>query len=88
MTRRNSKDPKIVEMFKAGVGGKFAAFCVFDSDVDTFGKSLRQGLLSTAEEILGRQTEKIQVLVSKEVLGVCNQRGQLKQRKYTRLKQD
>ena len=30
------KNPKIAEVFQATVGGKFAARCVLDSDVDTF----------------------------------------------------
>ena len=51
------KDPKITEMFPAKVGGKFAALCVLDSDVDTLANSIKDGLLSTAEEVLRRQKE-------------------------------
>ena len=46
------KDPKIAEVFQAKVGGKFAALCVLDSDVDTLADSLKEGLLSSVEEVL------------------------------------
>ena len=62
------KDPKIAEMFQAKVGGKVAALCVLGSDVDTIANSLKEGLLSTAEEVLGRQRKKIQPWVTHEVL--------------------
>ena len=35
----------------------FAALCVLDSDGDNLANSLKEGLLSTAEEVLGRQEE-------------------------------
>ena len=69
-------------MFKAKVGGKFAALCVLDSDVDTIANSLKEGLLLTAEEVLGRRRTKIQPWVTNEVLDLSDQREQLKQ-KYT-----
>ena len=40
---------KIAEVFQPQIGGKFAALCVLDSDVDTLANSLKEGLLSTAE---------------------------------------
>ena len=81
MTWRNSEDAKIAEVFQAKVGGKFAALWVFDSDVDTLASSLKEVLLSTAEEILGRQWMKIQPWVINKVLNLCNQRLQVKQQK-------
>ena len=35
------KDMKIMEVFQARVGGKFAALYVLDSDVDTLANSLK-----------------------------------------------
>ena len=63
--------------------GKFVALCVLDSDVDNLTYSLKEGLLSTAEEVLGKRRKKIQPWVTKEVLDQCDQRRQLKQQKYT-----
>ena len=68
-------------MFQAYTGGKFAALCVLDSDVDTLANSLKEGLLSTAEEVLGRQ-KKVQPWVTNEFLDLCDQRRQLKQEKH------
>ena len=77
------KDPKSAEMFQARVGGKFAALCIFDSDVDTLASSLKEGQLSTAEEVLWRQRKKIQPWVTNEVLDLYTQTWQLKQQKFT-----
>ena len=49
------KDPKIAEVFQAKVGGKLSALCVLDSDVDTPANSRKEGLLSTAEEVLWKR---------------------------------
>ena len=37
----------------------FAALCVLDSDGDNLANSLKEGLLSTAEEVLARQRKNI-----------------------------
>ena len=44
-------------MLEARVGGKFAALCVQESDVDILANSVKEVLLSTAEEVLGRLEE-------------------------------
>ena len=61
-------DPKTAEVFNAKVGGKFSALCILDSDTDTLVNSLKEGLLATAEGVLGRQRTKIQPWVTNEVL--------------------
>ena len=73
------KDPKIAEVFQTKVGGKFAALCVFDSDIDTLANRLREGLLATAGGVLWRQRTKIQSRVPNEVLDLCDHRRQLKE---------
>ena len=77
------KDPKIADVFQVKVGGKFAALCVLDSDVDTLANSLKEGLLPIAEEVLGRQRTKIPPWVTNKVLDLCDQTRQLKEQKYT-----
>ena len=68
---------KIGDMAK--VGGKFAALWVLDSNVDTLMNSLKEGLLSTADE---ETEDKDSAFGHKnEVLDLCNQRWQLKQQK-------
>ena len=56
----NLKDPNMSEVFQAKVGRQFLALCVLGSDVDTLANSLKEGLLLTAEEVLGRQRTTIQ----------------------------
>ena len=45
--------------------------------------SLKEGLLSTAEEVLWRGRKKIQPWAINMVLDLCDQRRQLKQQEYT-----
>ena len=56
----------------------FAAISVLDA----LANSLKEILLSTAKEILRNQKKKIQPLVTNEVLGLCDQRRQLRRQKY------
>ena len=67
-------------MFQAKVGRIFAALCILDSDIDTLATSLKGGLLATAEGVLGTLRTKIQPWVTNEVLDLCDQREQLKQK--------
>ena len=53
------KHPEIAEVFLAKIDRKFAALCVFDSDVGTLLNSLEVPL-STTVEVLGRQRKKSQ----------------------------
>ena len=52
------------------------ARCSLRSDVDTLSNSLKEVLLSTTEEVFGRQRKKIQSWVTNEVSNLCNPRGQ------------
>ena len=66
------KDSKIAEVFQAKGGGKFAALFALDSDVETLANCLKEVLLSTVEEILGSQSEKLQPWTTNEVLDLCD----------------
>ena len=52
------KDLKIAEVLQTKVGGKFAALCILDNDVETLTNSLKEVLLSTADKVLGRQRKR------------------------------
>ena len=76
------KDPEVAEAFQAQVGGKFAALNILDSNVDTLANDIKEVLLTTAEETLGKKRKKIQPWVTNEVLDLCNKRRELRKRKY------
>ena len=65
------KDLKIAVAFQAKVG-ETAAICVLGRSEDTFANSLKEVLLSTVEEVPGRQRKKIKPWVTNEVLDHCN----------------
>ena len=87
---------KTTEVFQAKVGGKSAALCILDSDIDTLdndidtldndieilANSLKERLFTTVEGSLWRQRMKFQPWVTNEVLDLCEQREQMKH-KYT-----
>ena len=77
------KDPEIAEVFQAQAGGKFAALQVLDSDVDALANNIKEVLLTTADEVLGRKWKKIQPWVTKEVLDLCDRRHELRGQKHT-----
>ena len=76
-------DPEVADIFQAQVGGKFAALNLLISDVDTLASDFREVLLTTAEEVLGRQRKKIKPWVTQEVLDLCDKRRQLRAEKHT-----
>ena len=57
--------------------------CVLDNDVDTLTKSLKEVLLSTAEEVFGKQRKKFRPWVTNAILDLYDKRPQLQQQKYT-----
>ena len=68
-------------MFRPKADGEFVALCVLNSDIDTAANSLKEVLLSLKRSL--GDTRKIQPWVAVEVLGLYDQRRQLKQEKYT-----
>ena len=76
-------DPEIAEVFKAKVGGKFAALNILDSEVDSLASDIKEVLLTTAEDVLGRRRRKIQPWVTNEVLCLCDKRRVMKGKRHT-----
>ena len=54
------KDPKVTKVFQAQYGGKFAALNLIDRDVEMLTDDIKEVLLTTAEEVLGKRWKKIQ----------------------------
>ncbi|XP_071500074.1 uncharacterized protein [Diadema antillarum] len=79
----NSKYPEAVEIFKAQVGGKFAVLSVLDNDIDTLAGNIKEVLLTTADEVLGKQQKRSKPWVTTEVLDLCDKRRELRHAKHT-----
>ena len=71
------KDPDI-----ATIGGKFAPLLTAHLDIDSFNNELNQQFVDTAEEVLGRARGKKQVWMTDDVLEICDQRRELKKRRF------
>lgn len=76
------KDPQIVEIFQATLGGKFAALNVLDKDVDELSNEIDTALLTSAEEVLGKQRSKKQPWITNEALDLCDKRRELRKVKF------
>lgn len=76
--REKMKDPEIAEVFQTQVSAKFADLNLLDSEVDTLAFDINKVLLNTAEDVLGKPREKIQLCITKEVLNLCDKRWELK----------
>ena len=72
------RDPKVDEVFKAQVGGRFAALATLDCDVNTLAENIKEVLLSSAEEVLGKQRKRKQPWVTDDILDLCDERRALK----------
>ena len=77
------KDPKIAKVFQAQVGGKFTALNLIDSNVEMIAGNIKEVLLTTAEEVLGKRWKKIQLWITNEVLDLCNRRWELRGKKHS-----
>ncbi|MGL4418375.1 MAG: reverse transcriptase domain-containing protein [Plesiomonas shigelloides] len=75
------KDPAILEIFQAQVGGRFAALVTLDCDVDTLAGTVKEVLTSTAEKVLGKQRKRKQPWVTDDILDLCDKRRTWKRKK-------
>ena len=77
------RDPNIVELFKANVGGKFAALTLIHDNIDSLTDTIKTVLHETATEILGNKRKKIKPWVTDDILNLCDTRRELKKKKGT-----
>lgn len=77
-TQNCPKSSHICFDFQTEVNVKFADLNLLDSDVDTLTLDINKVLLNTAEEVLGKPQEKIQLCITKEILNLCDKRWELK----------
>ena len=77
------KDPEVEEIFQAQIGGKFAALASLDNDIDTLAGNIKEVLITTADEVLGRRKRKIKPWVTDDILNLCDERRKLRQEKYS-----
>ena len=63
------------------VGGKFAALTTINQDVDSLANNLKEVLISTAEEVIGRKRSKKQLWFTNDILDLCDERRTLKREK-------
>ena len=74
------KDPHVTEVFKAMIGGKFAALSILDSDMDlyTLTDTFNAAVTDTANEILGKHRPVKKPWVTAEIFDLCGKRRELK----------
>jgi hypothetical protein len=77
------KDPSIAESFQAKIGGRFAALLTLEEDAETTTNKVNETMIEVANEVLGKHHQKTQPWVTDEILGMCDERRDLKKVKNT-----
>ena len=73
-------DPEVAEIFQARIGGRFAALNLLDKDINDLITSFNEAVRETAEEVVGRQRKKHQPWVTNDILDLCDERKQEKEK--------
>ncbi|CAH8851413.1 unnamed protein product, partial [Trichobilharzia szidati] len=68
-------------MFKANVGGKFAALTLIHDNIDSLTETIKTVLHESATEVLGNKRKKIKPWVTDDILNLCDTRRELKKKK-------
>ena len=79
------RDPDVACTFQATIGGKFAPLIGLsddDMDIDTIITTYNTAVTDAASEILGTERRRNKLWVTKDVLDLCNERRDLKKKRY------
>ena len=79
------RDPAVACTFQATIGGRFAPLIGLsdkDMDIDTMMTTYNTAVTDAASEILGKERRRKKPWVTKDVLDLCDERGDLKKKRY------
>ena len=79
------RNPDVVCTFQATIGGKFAPLIGLsdeDMDMDTMITTYNTAVTDAASEILGKERRRKKPWVTKDVLDLCDERSDLKKKRY------
>ena len=79
------RDPDVACTFQATIGGKFAPHIRLrdeDMDINTMITTYNTAVTDAANNVLGKERRRKQPWVSKDVLGLCDERRDLKKKRY------
>ena len=84
---RGLGDPEVAEIFRAGMGWRFAALSILDSGmgVDMLTDTFHTAVTDTANEILGKYHPVKKSWVTTDILDLCAKQGKLKNKKEQRI---
>ena len=68
---------KVLNPYQAQIGGKFAALNFMTDDLDSVTENINQAIPDTAEEVLERESKKIQSYSTDNILELCDKRRSL-----------
>ena len=79
------RDPDVACTFQATIGGKFAPLIGLsdeDMDIDTMITTYNTAVTDAASEKLGKERHRKKPWVTKDVLGLCDERRDLKKKRF------
>ena len=75
------KDPEVVEIFQASIGGRFAPLLMIEQDIQDLTEKFNSAVVDTAKEVLGKHRQIKKPWVSDDILKKCDKRRELKKTK-------
>ena len=79
------KDPNVLEIFQAMIGGKFAPLTILsneDTGIDSMITTFNTAVTETASEILGKDCQTKKPLFTADILDLCNKRRELRKKRF------
>ena len=79
------KDPNVMEIFQAVIGGKFAPLTIMDNedtDLDSVITAFNTTVIETASEILGKHRQKKKTWVTADIFYLCDGRRELGKKRF------
>ena len=76
------KDPDILKIFQAKIGGRFAALNFVHEDIDSITESFNSAVEEIASEVLGKPRKKKKPWITDEILDLCDKRRELKPKRF------
>ena len=79
------KDPKVLEIFQAMIGGRFAPLTIMsneDTELNAKVTTFNTAVTETASEILCKHRQKKKTWVTAETLNLCDKRRELRKKRF------
>ena len=72
------KDPEVADLFKATIGGTFAAVSLLEENIGNLTETIYGALVNTASEVLGKARKRKKPWMTNDIPDLCDRRRSLR----------